>query len=226
VPVILLVGGLFVAMRSSPAEPAAHVEAARLPWAYWLPWILAVTVIAVEFFVIVWGGTLVERQTGVSLADATLTISVFIAGLIGARVVMSVEAMGRLDPMLVIRAGLVVSFVAVLVPWLSGNYLVSAAGLLAAGFGIGVLYPPAASIALAAVPEQSTAASARLVSAAGVAILVAPLVLGMVADLSDITTAWLLVPAACVGALALTVSVERARAGRETRTGQVGGQPS
>jgi hypothetical protein len=49
------------------------------------------------------------------------------------------------------------------------------------------------------------------VLAAGLAILVAPLLLGVVADVSDITTAWLLVPAVCVGVALLTVPVERAR---------------
>jgi hypothetical protein len=51
----------------------------------------------------------------------------------------------------------------------------------------------------AVVKRGLSTASARLVSAAGVAILVAPLLLGVVADSSDITIAWLLVPAACVG---------------------------
>ena len=77
------------------------------------------------------------RQTGVSLADATLTISAFIAGMIAGRAVMSVQAMGRLDPIRVVRGGIILTFLAVLVPWLSGDYLLSAAGMLVAGFGIG-----------------------------------------------------------------------------------------
>ena len=68
-----------------------HVELERLPWAYWLPWMLTVLVIALEFFVVVWGGSLVAARTGVSLADATLTISAFIAGMIAGRAVMSMR---------------------------------------------------------------------------------------------------------------------------------------
>ena len=214
VPVLAFLGLLFVWTRSDGGGPAVHVDAERLPWAYWLPWMLTVSVIAMEFFVVVWGGTLVERQTGVSLADATLTISAFIAGMIAGRAVMSMKAMGRFDPMLVIRTGVVVTFVALLLPWLSNSYELSVVGLAVAGFAIGILYPPAASIALAAVPRQAAAGSSRLTLAAGLAILVAPLVLGVIAHLSDISTAWLILPAVCVAVLALTVPVDRARRGR------------
>jgi hypothetical protein len=40
---------------------------------------------------------------------------------------------------------------------------------------------------------------------------VAPLLLGIVADISDIATAWLLVPGVCLAVLLLTVPVDRAR---------------
>ncbi len=213
-PVLVLLGLLFVWSRSDGTGAAAHVQLGRLPWAYWLPWMLTVSVIGLEFFVVVWGGTLVGEKTGVSLADATLTISAFIAGMIAGRAVMSVRAMGRLAPMLVIRAGIVLTFGAVLLLWLSGSYLLSVVGMAVAGFGVGILYPACASMALAAAPDQPAAASSRLTLAAGLAILVAPLLLGVIADLSDIGSAWLLVPAVCAGVLLLTVPVERARLAR------------
>ena len=215
VPVLAFVGLLAVWMRRSADGAIVHTDLGRLPWAYWLPWILTVSVIALEFFVLVWGGPLIQRQAGVSLADATLTISALIAGMIAGRGLMSLAALARLDPMLVIRAGVIVTFVAVLLPWWSGEYLLGVAGMLLAGFGIGILYPPAASIALAAVPDQPAAASSRLTLAAGLAILVAPLLLGIIADVSDIATAWLLVPGVCLAVLLLTVPVERARRVRE-----------
>jgi len=217
VPALVFVALLIVSARSNGEGTLVRpIERGRLPWAYWLPWILTVSVVGMEFFVVVWGGTLIERQTGVSLADATLTISAFIAGMIAARAVMSVGAMARLDPMLVVRTGLVVTLVAVLLPWLALDYGTSVVGMFAAGVGIGILYPAAASITLAAAPDLPAAASSRLTLATGLAILVAPLVLGVVADFSGITTAWLLVPVLCVGALLLTVPVARDRSARGT----------
>jgi hypothetical protein len=220
VPVVVLVGLLFTTTRSNGERaPLAHPQPGRLPWTYWLPWILVVSVIGIEFFVVVWGSTLVGLRTGVSLADATLTISAFIAGMIAGRAVMSVPAMARFDPMLVVRSGIALTLVAVLVMWLTGEYPVAALAMLVSGLGVGILYPPAASVALAAAPHLPDAASSRLVLAAGLAVLVAPLVLGVIADLSDITTAWLLVPAVCVGVLLLTVAVGQARAAQDAVAG-------
>jgi MFS family permease len=220
VPVVVLVGLLFTTTRSNGERaPLAHPRPGRLPWAYWLPWILVVSVISIEFFVVVWGGTLVGLRTGVSLADATLTISAFIAGMIAGRAVISVPAMARLDPMLVVRSGIALTLVAVLVVWLTGEYPVAALAMLISGFGVGILYPPAASVALNAAPQLPDAASSRLVLAAGLAVLVAPLVLGVIADLSDITTAWLLVPVVCVGVLLLTVAVGQTRVVQDAAAG-------
>jgi MFS family permease len=124
---------------------------------------------------------------------------------------MSAEVTGRLAPMVIIRGGLLLTFAAVLLVWASGSWALSAAAMAVAGFGVGILYPPCAAITLAAAPQAPAAASARLVLAAGLAILVAPLLLGVVADVTDITSAWLLVPAVCVGVALLTVLVDRPR---------------
>ena len=152
-----------------------------------------------------------------SLADATLTISAFIGGMIAGRAVMSLGVTGRIEGMRIIRGGLVLTFVAVLVVWWSGSWWLSAAAMAVSGFGVGILYPPAAAIALGAAPEAPAAASARLVLAAGLAILVAPLLLGVIAELTDIASAWLLVPAACVAVALLSVPVDRARRAREAK---------
>lgn len=216
VPVLVLLAALVVWSRSAQPSAMEGRELERLPRAYWLPWLLTVSVIGLEFFVVVWGGSLVAAQTGESLADATLTISAFIAGMIAGRAVMSMPAAGRLEAMWIIRGGLLLTFVAVLVVWLSGMWAVSAAAMAVAGFGVGILYPPCAAITLATAPGAPAAASARLVLAAGLAILVAPLLLGVIADFSDIGSAWLLVPAVCVGVALLSVLVDRARQVRES----------
>ncbi len=216
VPVLVLLAVLVWWSRSAEPSVVESRELERLPRAYWLPWLLTVSVIGLEFFVVVWGGSLVAAQTGESLADATLTISAFIAGMIAGRAVMSMPAAGRLEAMWIIRGGLALTFVAVLVVWLSGAWALSAAAMAVAGFGVGILYPPCAAITLATAPEAPAAASARLVLAAGLAILVAPLLLGVIADFSDIGSAWLLVPAVCVGIALLSVPVDRARQARES----------
>ena len=97
-------------------------------------------------------------------------------------------------------------------PWLSASYLLSMAGVFLAGAGIGLLYPLAASMMLATAPGQAGAASGRLVLASGTAMLVAPLMLGVIADAADVVVAWGLVLVLCLVSLALTVPVARDRA--------------
>ncbi|MEX1366384.1 MAG: hypothetical protein AB1Z98_24880, partial [Nannocystaceae bacterium] len=165
VPVLALLAALLVWSRSAAPVAAEGQALARLPRAYWLPWSLTVSVIGLEFFVVVWGGSLVAAQTGESLADATLTISAFIAGMITGRAVMSMPAAARIDAMWIIRGGLLLTFVAVLAVWLSGAWALSAAAMAVAGFGVGMLFPRCAASTLAAAPEAAAAAWARVVVA-------------------------------------------------------------
>ena len=76
-----------------------------------------------------------------------------------------------------------------------------------------LLFPIGAALALATAPMQSHLASGRLVLATGLAILAAPLALGVVADLTSVVAAWLLIPMMCLAAMALSVPVSRGRGG-------------
>jgi len=209
-PMLVLVGYLFLATRRVIEGPSARVVAAgRLPRSYWLPWAFVALAIGMEYAVIFWGSTLVAQRTGVSLADATLAISAFIAGPLVGRILLSTHALSRLDPVRLMRGGTVLMLVAVLLLWLTTSYEISVLGMFLGGLGVGVLYPLGAAVALAAAPGQPAAASARLVLAAGLALLVAPLSLGILVDFLDVTAAWLMIPALCVVSLLLTVPVAR-----------------
>ncbi|HEY4386719.1 MAG TPA: hypothetical protein VGN34_19865 [Ktedonobacteraceae bacterium] len=56
------------------------------------------------------------------------------------------------------------------------------AGLFLAGLAIANLYPLALAVAMSTTPQRTKATSARLLAGSSIAILVAPLVLGRVAD--------------------------------------------
>jgi fucose permease len=212
VPVFLLVGIAAWATRSRPDSPHGNVTARRLPREYWLPWVLTVLVVGVEFGILFWASSIVERSTGVSLADATLTISVYIGGIIVGRTALSTHVIGRNDPVWLLRGGLLLTFVGSLLVWLVPSFGLAALAMFLLGLGLGWLYPIAGSITLATAPHLPTLAAARLVLASGVAMLSAPFMLGIVADVTGVTTAWLLLPAICVAAALMTVPVARARA--------------
>ena len=192
------------------------MPAGRLPRDYWLPWLLTVLVVGVEFGILFWASTVVERSTGVTLADATLTISVYIGGIIVGRTALSTHVVGRNDPVWLLRGGLLLTFIGSLLVWLVPSFELAVLAMFVLGLGLGWLYPIAGSITLATAPHLPTLASARLVLASGVAMLSAPFILGLVADVTGVTTAWLLVPAICVASALMTVPVARARAGAPT----------
>ena len=154
-----------------------------------------------------------ERSTDVTLADATLTISVYIGGIIVGRTALSTHVVGRNDPVWLLRGGLLLTFIGSLLVWLVPSFELAVLAMFVLGLGLGWLYPIAGSITLATAPHLPTLASARLVLASGVAMLSAPFILGLVADVTGVTTAWLLVPAICVASALMTVPVARARAG-------------
>jgi fucose permease len=216
VPALALVG-IAIAANWGRRDSAAKsmLVHGRLPSSFWLPWFLVLLVVAMEFAVVFWGSTLVERRTDVSLADATLTISAFVAGMIVARLAFSSHALSSHDPVWLMRIGIILALAGTLLVWATPSYEVSATGMFIIGIGVGLLYPLAASMALAAAPSQAPLASARVVMGTGLAILVAPLLLGVVADMTDVVAAWLLIPAACVVSLALTVPLARVHDGHE-----------
>lgn len=214
-PGLALVAAAFVATRQFEERRTDIVlDRARLPTSFWTAWVLVILVIAAEFAVIFWSSTLVERRSGVSLADATLGISAFVAGIIAGRVALSSHAVSERDPVWMLRVAVILASVGLLLPWASTSYEVAMLGMFITGIGIGALYPVAASITLAIAPDQARVISGRLVLASGLAILIAPFVLGVAADLVGVVAAWLLVPGICLLVLLLTVPVGRDRARR------------
>jgi fucose permease len=215
VPGLALVLAAVAATRHFEERPMdVAVDRARLPASFWTAWILVILVIAAEFAVIFWSSTLVERRSGVSLAEATLGISAFVGGIIAGRIALSSHAVSARDPVLMLRVAVVLAIVGLLLPWASTSYEVAMLGMFVSGIGVGALYPVAASITLATAPDQARVISGRLVLGSGLAILVAPFVLGVAADLVGVVAAWLLVPGICLLVLLLTIPVGRDRARR------------
>jgi hypothetical protein len=213
IPAFVFIGVAALASRGrsrQAREPGS--THGRLPRAFWLPWLLTVLVVGVEFGVLFWAATMVERTTGASLADATLTISVFFFGVVLARALVSgIPVLGRTSPIRLLRVSLVLALVGVLAVWASTSYGLSVAAMLVGGLGLGVLYPVSASVTLATAPGAPALASGRVVLATGAAMLLAPFVLGVAADAIGVVTAWLLIPALCVVSLLMTVLLARTR---------------
>jgi MFS family permease len=207
---VLIAAGLGAA-RGRPSAAAASTPASGpLPGRYWLAWCLIVLVVSVEFSMVFWASTLVERQIGISLGDATLVAASFYAGMATTRVGLSFHLVGGRDPVNLMRVGLGVALFGSLLAWLVGDVSLAALGIYLGGVGTGFLYPLGVSVALSLIPGLQDRGSARLILASGVAILVSPFLLGLAADASGVSTAWLLIPLLCLAAIGLSIPVGRA----------------
>ncbi len=209
----LIVMGLWATRWRRDIPVIATERVGQLSSGYWLAWWLLVLVVSVEFAIVFWASTLVERQAGVSLGDATLVAAAFYAGMAASRLALSFPVVGGRDPVMLMRLGLVVALGGSLLAWVADDVTLAALGIFLGGVGVGAQYPLCVSVALALVPNVQDKGSARLILASGVAILVAPFVLGVAADAADVSTAWLLIPAVTVAALLLSVPVSRTRRG-------------
>mgnify|MGYP001818643181 FL=1 len=207
----LIATGFWGSRYRVEVESQVAASAGRLSRGYWLTWWLIVLGVSVEFSLVFWAATLVERQAGISLADATLVAASFYAGMATSRVGLSFHAISRRDPIMLMRLGLAIALVGTVLAWATGEVAIAAVGIYLGGMGTGFQYPLGVAVALSFVPGLQDRGSARLILASGVAILVAPFVLGLVADAAGVSIGWLLIPALCAAALALSIPVGRAR---------------
>ena len=86
------------------------------------------------------------------------------------------------------------------------------AGLALLGVGLGNLFPMGISVTVALAPGQAALASARAVGMVSLAVLLAPLTVGALADATSLTTALGVVPVTLALAAAGLLLVNRARA--------------
>jgi MFS family permease len=209
-PALVLVGiGAITARTRSGRGPGGSTPTARLPRDYWMAWLLVGLVVAIEFSVVFWASAIVQARSGVPLEEAAFVLSAFVLGIVIGRTVLSVSAVSGLEPMGMFRGGVVLVGAGAVAAWLSPSLPVSGLAFVIGGIGLGILFPLAATTAFALAPGQAHQASARIVLSVGLAMLTAPLALGVAGDAFGLLRAWVLVPILCVLALALSVPVAR-----------------
>lgn len=185
------------------ATTASKPVAARLPASFWPAWGFVVLSVAIEFSYVVWGSSVVQSRTGSSREVATAVGGLFLIGMLASRLVLASGFVRRLGLARWIEGGLAVVAAGSVILWLSQVVALSGLGVVMAGLGTGVLYPLGIPAGLAQARGAVLAAGARLTLASGVAILVAPLVLGLVSDAVGVVAGWPLVVALCGAALVL-----------------------
>ena len=214
VPFLLL---LVLVLPASPArdldDPGGAREG-RLPRAYWLTWLFLVLCMGAEFSIVAWGAQVASARTGIAAADATGLASLYVLGVILGRLALSGSPGSGLARATVLRMAVGGSLAGSILLWVAPLPALAGAGLLLAGLGMSAVMPVGSTLALDQAPGAPIRASARLTAAMGVAVLAAPLVLGLASMAIGVVGAWPLVFALLGCALVVLSRIPRPAAAR------------
>jgi fucose permease len=204
IPIVALAAIAVLRPRAARRQVTPDLARSRLPRAYWVLWVFMVTAVSIEFSVVYWGSSVIIARTGAPSSQATLLASLFVVGMFVGRMAL-VRGMGtrRGSRALLVAAmaGVVAGVALVLV---SPQPLVSGAGLLLIGLATGPTWPTVLAMAMATAPQARLQAASRATLAAGLAVLLAPSILGLASDAVGVVAAWPLVAGlALVGLVAL-----------------------
>jgi fucose permease len=187
-----------------PPRPASSSASGRLSRAYWAYWGVLVLVVSVEFCFVFWAAEFLRTSRGITPADAALATSLFLGAMLAGRIIGS-GLLRRAQGIGLLLGALGLAAAGFVLQWQTHAVPSVAAGLAISGLGVANLYPLALSLAVGAVPGQADAAAARASLASGTAILALPLLLGRMADLVGITTAYGLIGLLIAAATAMVI---------------------
>jgi fucose permease len=172
--------------RAGPAEPASPTFPGR--------WLDVLLVVSVEFCLVFWAADYLHAERGFSSGGAATGAALFLLGMAAGRA--ATTPVTRLVPVpaRLLAGAAAVAGAGFALLWTVDQAPTAAAGLLLAGLGVALLYPVALAEALAAWPGDPDRAAARCALASGLAIGLAPLLLGALADAVGLRAAFLLTP--------------------------------
>src|SRR5919112_885798 len=192
------------------APPQSRLPQGRLPGVFWIAAAMLFSMTAAEWCVTAWGATFVEDATDVSTDTAVALMVGYFGGVLAGRVLGS-QLARRHDPMRLLALALAITAAGFAVLWPSTGPAQALIGLSLLGIGLGNLFPMGMSVTVALAPERAVLASGRAVAVTSFAVLLAPLTVGTLADLTSLTAAFGVVPVALALAAVGLMLVRRAR---------------
>lgn len=183
-----------------------------LPRVFWLYWLIVFFSVSVEWCTIFWSADFLEKVVGLPKVNAATLVSVFFVAQFVGRYVGS-RLVQTIDGALLLLAALGLSLAGFLCFWLSPLRLLNVIGLFITGLGVANLYPLGLAVTSSLAPDQANVASGRISFGSGFAILVAPQLLGGLADQIGIHRAYGIVAFLLVAAL-MAFFASRRRSGR------------
>ncbi len=176
------------------AHAGARQERRGLPAAYWAYWALLIASCALEFCLLFWAPSYLERIVGFEPALAATAAAGFPLGMLIGRIALR-TLVGRVAQRRLLIGALALVFCGFLIYWGSAWPPAVVAGVFVIGLGVAPLYPLVTDFAIGAAPKAKDLASMRLAIAFGLALLLAPIALGALADELGLGPAHLALPA-------------------------------
>jgi MFS family permease len=206
-----------------------------LGFQFWLSWTLVLVCVSIEFSLTLWSAQLLRDQDHLSKAAAATGVTAIVGGLaLGRLVGVGLAAHRDVDWLLARAFGL--NLVGFSVFWVSRNPWLAFFGLAVCGLGMALQYPLGLARAIRAsagtgsgknVIARSNRASAQISLGTGIAIGIAPFILGFLADGIGIRYAFLLVPfLIMIAGVALVLARRSAHPSRRIRDIKAEHQPA
>ncbi len=170
-----------VSLRPQPFPPAF--------WAYWAVVLLGV---AIEWCIVFWGANFLAQEGELSKSIAASLLSLFFLAAIVGRFIGSRLAR-RIPGSRLIALALCLAICGFPIFWLVPVAPLRLLGLFITGIGVANFWPAGIALMLGTVPQHPDAANARLALGAGTAALIAPFMLGWLADHVGIQKAYSIV---------------------------------
>ena len=193
------VAGVAIALAFTRTPvPELHAPTAAsetpLPPAFWAFWLMLAFSVAVEFSALLWAPAYLGQVVGLSPSLAAIGGGAFFAGMLIGRAV-SVRLVGVFSLRSLFMGAVTTALLGFVAYWSRGAPAVSVAGLFVMGLGVAMLFPLSLGFGMTAAGPAGARASARLIVAPGLAVLLNPPLLGTIADHAGLWFAQLAIPA-------------------------------
>jgi MFS family permease len=177
----------------------------NLPFRYWVFWGVAFFGVGVEWSMIFWSGVYLERVGGLTTSDATSASTLFFVGMIIGRILGSQLARSA-EPARLLVVSIALALFGFSIFWLAPETDMRLVGLSITGLGVANLWPLTLTTATALAANATDLANARMSLSASLSTLLAPQILGSLADSVGIQNAILVAGAMTICALAAGIA--------------------
>lgn len=181
---------------------------------FWLFFVGLLAGVSLEFSTTFWAADLVLSRTSASPGVATASVSALVAGMATARFVVGPMSLRR-SPEKLLLVGFALAAAGWVVMWTATSPVPAVVGLVIMGLGYGTHYPLGIAMVMRSSRGRLDSAQAVATIGGGVAIGIAPFLLGALADAFGAHRAFILVPVlAVVGGIAVAVALVRTQGRR------------